>query len=428
MTAGGEPAGDELLGTPRPLPRRVRQAGFAVAALLVAVGIAVVVWPDQHHSRAVAAWTSRSVPSSAPVPPPASSSASTRPWPSARQACDGTTDLPLVQGARPIRRATGVAALVGGSRIARVSFDSGRAEWLPRSLVRRDEYVSSISDGFALVANCRGSEVGRPRLLRLTGTGAVPVRMGHRIDYWLVDGSHQWGVRWPTAPNGSSTLFPAGGGPAVRLPARFYAWAITDGVAVGNFGAADGPGPLVLVDAATGAIRENLGAGEVLAAANGVLVWTTGCDITTNQSCTAHRRAIAGGPTTKLRLPRSPAFSIGVISPDGTTAACALERARPDRRFAGDHPFPPAEIAVLHFGTDSLDIVPGIELPAKSSAALSFTRSGWLVVGLNAGTRIRLLLWRPGMRHLLEASALPGLANTPPGMQLLPPVPHHPTG
>jgi hypothetical protein len=206
----------------------------------------------------------------------------------------------------------------------------------------------------------------------------------------------------------------------VPLPPHFAASGISDRVVVGNFASASGPGPLVLVDATTGKVRERLGTGQLLAVQDGILVWATGCDVGTGQSCTAHRRAIDGGPVTDYDLPRSPSFTLGTISPDGSRLAFALSRALPDPRFRVDHPFPPADIAVLYLDSGTFDIVPGIELAPKASAALAFSRDDWLVIGLDAGTRTRLLAWRLGLQHPLEARALPGLAATPPGLEVLP--------
>ena len=78
------------------------------------------------------------------------------------------------------------------------------------------------------------------------------------------------------------------------------------------------------------------------------------------------------------------------------------------------HPLPPLDIATLQLDTGRLEIVPGIELPAKSQPALAFSKEGWLVIALDAGSRTRLLAWHPGLRHAYETAALPGVVHPPP--------------
>jgi hypothetical protein len=69
----------------------------------------------------------------------------------------------------------------------------------------------------------------------------------------------------------------------------------------------------------------------------------------------------------------------------------------------------------MELGTGRLDIVPGIELPTKSQPGLAFAERGdWLVIALDAGSRTRLLAWRPGLRQPYETNALPGLVHDPP--------------
>jgi hypothetical protein len=412
MTSGAGPEGEELLGPTRPLlPRRLRQAGTVLLALCAAAGIGVAVWPGDHHPQPGGG------PAHHPQPPP--TAVRERAWPSARESCGGSAELPLVTGARRTGARPAISVLVGGTRLARLAFATGRIRWFPRAGVHPDEYVNTVAGDYAVAINCAGPDVGSPRLLRIDGDGVVPVTLRQHVDDWLLDGRRAWGLRWSTDPGGHDTLFPTNAGPAVALPVHFAPVGITDGVVVGNMAAAIGAGPVVLVDATTGKVRKQLAAGQVLGIGHGELVWATGCAVGTGQSCTAHRRAVDGGPTTDYRLPRSPSFTLGALSPDGTNLAFPIARSLPDPRFRVDHPFPPADVAVLHLDTGRYDIVPGVELPPKSAPALSFTPSGWLVIGLDAGTRTRLLAWRPGMAHPLEARPLPGLAGSPPGLWVL---------
>jgi hypothetical protein len=421
MTSGDGPAGEELLGPTRPLlPRRVRHVAIGLLVLGLAAGVAVAAWPDENHDRPGAAPTSRSLPG----PTPAPTAEPHRTWPTARAACDEQSELPLVTRAVPARARTGISVLIGGAGITRLDFDSGRAERPVRFTVSRDEYVGTLAGGASLrivTYNCRGPDAGRPRLFEASRTGVTAVPAPRRIDDFLIDGPRMWGLHW--APDGLSPdiLIPLDGGKPVRLPTRFVPEAITEGVLVGNFArSSNGPGQLLLVDATSGQVRRSLGAGQLLAASNGVLVWTTGCDAELPAPCRAHRQAIRGGPVATYPLPRPPAGSATSISPDGRYLAFALERAGPDPRFANQHPFPPADLAVLNLSSGEVETVPGIEIPAKYSAALAFTGDGWLVIALAAGTRTRVLAWRPGLPHPMETRPVAGLITPPPPLLVLP--------
>jgi hypothetical protein len=111
-------------------------------------------------------------------------------------------------------------------------------------------------------------------------------------------------------------------------------------------------------------------------------------------------------------LPRAPGIATGVLSADGRLLAFTLERpaldprhARQDPRYEQGHPIPPADIAILHLDTGALYVAPGIETPAKMRPALAFGTDGrWLVMALNAGTKTRLLIWRPRLTYPYESA------------------------
>jgi hypothetical protein len=108
------------------------------------------------------------------------------------------------------------------------------------------------------------------------------------------------------------------------------------------------------------------------------------------------------------------------FSPDGRVVALQLTRAQHDPRFATDHPAPPSDIAVVDLDSGAVHVVPGLELPAKSSAGLSFDATGaWLLATVNEGRSGLLLAWREGMSVPAVVSTIPGpLAWTPPILPL----------
>jgi hypothetical protein len=430
MTSAG-PERDELLSPQRPLlPRRVRQAAVALLALGVAVGIAVAVWPDQHRTPPVAAFTSSAASSPTPVRTSAPPTLAGAPWPTAPSGCGSRTDLPIVTGAVPATGHTGIAVVLGGTRVATLDFDTGRIERPAGVSLPRGEYVTDIVGGRSLrlaTFNCRGLNPGGPRLYTIGKGGAVAVRVRRPIDQFLVDGTQVWGLRWPADVAGRGALVPIGGGAPVTLPAGFFPVAITDGVLVGTVsGSSNSEGVLELVDAATGRVRKKLGIAQELAAADGVLVWTTGCEVDSPAACQAHRQAISGGAVSTYRLPHSPGFSVTSLSPDGRMLAFTMQRAGQDPRFAVEHPFPPSDVAVLHLDTGAVDTVPGIEVPPKAGPSLAFTGDDWLVIGLAAGTRTRVLAWRPGLAHPIETRSVPGFVSAPPGLLLVHPAVREP--
>jgi hypothetical protein len=130
---------------------------------------------------------------------------------------------------------------------------------------------------------------------------------------------------------------------------------------------------------------------------------------------------VSGGPISSYPLTHSPSSSTTAFSADGKLVAFTMQRPRFDPRFIADHPFPPADVAVLHLDTGVVHTVPGVEIPAKSAPALGFTSDNWLVIALGAGTRTRVLAWRAGLMHAVESRAVPGLVGSPPALQVLTP-------
>jgi hypothetical protein len=324
----------------------------------------------------------------------------------------------------PVAQRTGIELLVGGAALLAVDFDRGSVTAVGVRL-RSGEYVVGLAGTtttYAVTGVCTtiGSSVSR--LIRVGADGtSTTVALRGPLDAVLADGPRAWGVRFPDEQQPAGSLVPLAGGARVPLPTGLRPAAVTGGVVVGQVGstAGGGAGSLLLVDAVTGRIRGNLGAGVILAAAHGQVLWATGCDPGLPRPCTLHRRLVAGGVTTSFRLPRPPGFAPGVISPDGKLLAFIEERAGLDPRFASGHPLPPADVAVLHLDTGALHLVPGVEIPAKNPPGLMFSAdSSWLVMALNAGTATRLLAWRAGLTAVYETTPIPGLVWGPPAVDV----------
>jgi len=415
---------EELLESGRPaLPRRVRLGALLVAGLAVCALIVVRGWPHSaksHHRVALPSTSLHTVAPTAPRSP-------LPPWPTAPEACGGDAELPVVSST-PAKQRTGIKLLVGGVGLGTVDFDSGHIAALPNVHPRSGEYVVGLlatSQTYAVSSTC--ATTGLPSVSRLVrigtdgNTGVVP--LPGSLGTVFGDGPQVWGVTFPDDLHPNGFLVPLDGGKRVRLPAGFWPVAITRGVVVGNLDSAStGGGSLVLVDAATGLLRTDLGAGQPLAIGHGVVLWAADCYASIDKPCTLHRRSVAGGATVDYRLPRSPGFTAGVIRPDGRLLAFTLERGTPELRYQSGHPIPPADVAILHLDTGTVDVVPGIEVPAKQAPGLTFSADGrWLVVALNAGTRTRLLAWRAGLTRPYESRAISGLVWGPPAIIVLPP-------
>ncbi len=402
-----------MLQPARPrLPRRMRLAVLLLAVLALVALIAIRVWPRSTHPSAAVPPGTTSVPS-AVSPSTPETTRTPPPWPTAPEACGGVAELPIVSSTAAKER-TGIKVLLGGAGLRTVDFDSGHAAPLPRSPLRPGESVYdliSAAQTYAVTAGCTSRQ---PRVLRIGADGRASVFVPSipSNETVLADGPHAWGVTYPDQQHPNGLLVPLDGGKRVRLPARFWPDAITDGVVVGTVESTPGHSSVLLVDATTGHARANLGKGlgegSVLAAGHGLVLWTEGCDFAGDkpQPCTLHRRSVTGAATSSYHLPRPPVT--GVVSRDGRRVAFTLVRAGPDPRYQPVIPLP-NDIAILHLDTGALEIVPGIETPAKMPLGLVFSADGrWLVIALDAGSKTRLLAWRPGLAHPYESIPIAG--------------------
>jgi hypothetical protein len=183
---------------------------------------------------------------------------------------------------------------------------------------------------------------------------------------------------------------------------------------------AGAPGTVELLDPSTGALVRRLAEGSAIGATgNVVLVSLPGCGApSAHRTCTLESIDLrTGRPAATFALPpgRVPG-SAAVFSPDGTSAAFQLARARQDASVTTGGALPPADVAVLHLDTGGLDVVPGLELPPQTQTGLAFDPTGrWLFATVSEGGHGELLAWRPGMPGPALVTSLPGpLVTAPP--------------
>ncbi|MFG1622676.1 hypothetical protein [Kribbella sp. NPDC049227] len=401
---------DEVLEVGKASGRGRRRAGW-ILVLVVLTLIVLHASTDRSHRQAVPGPSPSDLISTIP------DGRTAHAWPTAPGACGADTLLPIVSSAPPAER-TGIQVLLGGDRLRLVDFDSGRATTLPDAVVRPGEYAAVLAgDPVTAYATTESCDESAPyAMLRISVDHRVSViRPLGPTESPLTDGNRVWIASFASGiDNPYATIAPVAGGQPVQLPHGFYASAIVGDTIVGQMQPDPGISPtwLSLVDARTGRLQAKLEQHVApLAVGAGQVLWTSGCDDDAS-SCTLRRRSTAGGETLGSPLPR-PACC-GVVSPDGTRVAFLIERATTDSQFDG-HPLPPVDIAIMRLDTGRLEIVPGIELPAKSQPGLAFTgRGDWLVIALNAGSRTRLLAWHPGLRQPYETTPLPGPVHDPP--------------
>ena len=308
-----------------------------------------------------------------------------------------------------------VAVLVGGTALREVTPGgalSGPLPGLPGQSRVVTKLVSGPGADYAFVdPQCSGYLW----VYRIVAGAAH--RLGTAAFDLLGGPHHAWAVTYPrhtllTSLNGGRTVtLKAGTDPVADTAA---------GLVVAYHPRAGRPGTVALVDPNTGALVRRLARGFPLGAAAGVvLVSLPGCGAPlTNRMCTLESISLTTGqPTATFELPagRVP-VSGAVFSPGGTEATFQLARARPDPRFTTGRPLPPADVAVVHLHTGSLDIVPGLELPPGTGAGLAFDATGsWLLATVSEGDHGELLAWRQAMPGPALVTSLPGpLMAAPP--------------
>ncbi|GAA1594740.1 MULTISPECIES: hypothetical protein [Kribbella] len=385
------------LGGPR-FPRWVRLGGLLVVAVAVLALIVVRAWPGQGATPLVTV---------SPSPPAQVVGA----WPTAPGSCGARHELAIVSST-PRKEKTGLTMLMGGDRLRAVDFDDNSVTVIDG--LRPGEFgdVRTGSTGpLVTTSTCRP---GGSRILHV-GSGrkaGVAGSLGS-LEVLLTGGDGAWVVLSPPDPDqGAGFVRRLDADHWTRLPVGFSPYAASDDQMVGFLEPSQsGPSSrLVLVSATTGRQLADLGQdAQPVATGAGEVLWTTGCNPSSASPCDLHRRRLATGSTATYRLPHPACCGgPGVVSPDGREVAFLLERAAVDSRYEG-HPMRPSNLAVLQLASGRLEIVPGIELPPKSSPGLAFSADGrWLAIALDAGPRIRLLAWRSGVQHPYEAKPIRG--------------------
>jgi hypothetical protein len=334
-------------------------------------------------------------------------------------ACRVPVYLPQIHLARhhaPVH----VAVLVGGTALREVTPGGALSRPLP-GLPGQGRVVTKLVSGPGA-----GYAFVDPQCSGYLWVYRIVAGAAHRLGtaaFDLLGGPHHaWAVSYPR----HTLLTPLNGGRTVTLKAGTDPVADTAaGLVVAHYPRAGRPGTVELVDPDTGALVRRLARGSPLGAAAGVvLVSLPGCGAPlANRMCTLESIGLTTGqPTATFELPtgRVP-VSDAVFSPSGTVAAFQLARAKRDPRFTTGRPLPPADVAVLHLNTGSLDIVPGLELPPGTGAGLAFDASGsWLLAAVSEGDHGELLAWRQGMPGPALVTSLPGPLMAPPPLLVAP--------
>jgi hypothetical protein len=415
--------GEELLEFGRsPRPRWVRISALVALVVAVAVGVVLRGWP--HASDRVNGQPTSTSTYLVGPPPVVGPSGNVQPWPTAPAACGGDTDLAIVSST-PVGSKTGVRLMVGGSALRTVDFDSGRSTILTGLYLRSDEFVIPATTNLAVLTNCTSNAGWRVVRVDAAGHATAGEPLTGADTYLIVQGANAWSVSVPDDPAGSALLTPVGGGATVRLPAGFSPAAIVGSLLVGNLLGAPGADsrdvPLVLVDAATGQIRQQLGMGAFLAAGKDLVLWTVGCRVGSGQPCQLNTSYPGAGVTRGYQLARPTGFAAGVVSPDGQEVAFLMERSGQDPRYDQGHPIPPQDVVIMHLDGGQMYVVPDVEVPAKSVPGLAFSADGnWLVIALNAGDFTRLLAWQPRLEQPYESAPVAGAGAGAPSIVALP--------
>ncbi len=196
-------------------------------------------------------------------------------------------------------------------------------------------------------------------------------------------------------------------GPSRRLPPNFTPLGAFADLIIGTVSAPGAEAGVSVtiraLDPATGDVKLDLGPASAVAVSHGLVVWAgSGCT-----SCRIHSYDLATGARTVSRGPVAATQQLwsGLVSPDHHTLAFERQRSEPASYDLG-HPGNPNEVVTVDLSSGAVRVVPGLLPWPKSFAGLDFSAdSRWLLLGLDEGTDVRLLLWRPGLAVPLQSPA-----------------------
>lgn len=291
----------------------------------------------------------------------------------------------------------GLRLLIGGDHPTVVDAGTGAVRPLPGLRLDTGQHVTVIRLSHATAAAVLAPDYS-PVGLYLVPDGGRAVLLGRDLDGAVADRSG--GViavasGW-TGGRARMAGFAADGRPTWQRPLTEATLLRRDtryGLLVEVFPmpSISSGGPLLLVDARTGAIRRSLGmAGDVLDTSETRVAWLLGeC----TNGCPLQITELATGRTERHMLPDGWQASFGAFSPRETMLALSVP---------GRHELVPARerdgyVAVLSMLTGQLERMPGLTTTAKQAATLAWGPDSQLVLGVHADDGDdRLALWTPG--------------------------------
>jgi hypothetical protein len=412
--------GEEELAGPTRAPRSLRWIGGGAALVAVAIiGVQIV---DEAGSPA----------RSRPTASPASVGPNVPPWPRGPSGC-GSVLLPIVASVPTRAGATGLTVLLGGDHLRRVRFDPGTVAVLRGVEPANGESITQLrgtSPSYAVLSSCDPTE--DVALLRLGAGAPEPVDGVARLRNVIPAAGTAWAViAGPTSTTGGTLRALDGPSTAtsgvadVATPRGFTPLGVIGSQYVGEqvlsgpFAGEDPPGVQIRA-LRNDAVSTRLGRGRVIAVTATGVLWLEPCTGGARARCTLRYRPLAArGTAWSVLLPAGQMPTArGVVSPDGGQVAFPVQGNRPDDRYPSDAP--PTSVAVLDTTSGSIELVPGVELPAAPVPGLAFSADGWLVLALNNGPTTRLLAWRSGLARPFESTPVHAVANGRPPVIVVP--------
>ena len=396
-----QPSGDGAGAEPARRGRR----GLGVAGLVAVVAVAVGVQHVRvgHLPEPIAA---------RPAAAAAVDPSQPQPWPQGVGVCGSKVELPQVDwylAAEPTRTTVPVAGALPGL----VDVDTGRRTDVPGLRLRSDQYVSQLvrtgKVSYAVVRSCQRrwmasvmrAEAGQPQR-RVSADRTV---------YGLL--ADDAGAVWAEAYTGPTKVSPAASigttlvrldrpAPAVELPPSLNVIGLSGDQVVGTELAATTPiaqSRLYRYDLTT---RRSslLGTAYSATESRGMVLWTSApCSAMGACPLRSYSLRTHQAGRQDFHLPLGSGVTGGVLSPDGTKLAFALQREIADPLYRADSPRNPADLVVLDLTNGVLDPVPNLELPPDVGPdSIRFSADNrWLIVSLPGDGWEEIYSWRSGM-------------------------------